>query len=425
VLTAYNEQKYVARTLASIWETTRGANLKEILLIDDASSPPMSDYVKQAPHQAPVVVVRHDRRQGLVRSKAQGGLLARGDVVIFLDCHVRPLENWLAPLLEHIGQNYRRVVVPVIPMLDGETWKVDETRMGIKMMFDWGLKFRWFEDGNDVVPVMSGGLLAISRRWFVESGGYDTGMRMWGSENIEQSIRTWLCGGEIMVARNSRVAHVFRSSFPYSINNTELYINKLRTVELWFDEHKKDYYAADTSASRFLSRIGSLDSRRELQSRLKCKPFSWYFHKFRGLFPVESFLLRLRGGDQCLSATRQKVRLEHCSADRKVQRFAWIPRDDGGTNLQAMGPLTCMALSEATSRGVARQCSEDGSLEWNLEKSGSFRLMNGPAQSQLCFFADSATELTVAPCRRSSLRRGGAALAFEVHAQKSMNPISS
>ena len=31
-------------------------------------------------------------------------------------------------------------------------------------------------------------------------------MRSWGGENIDQSLRTWLCGGEIVYAEGSRVA---------------------------------------------------------------------------------------------------------------------------------------------------------------------------------------------------------------------------
>jgi hypothetical protein len=38
------------------------------------------------------------------------------------------------------------------------------------------------------------------------SPGYDPSMRSWGGENIDQSLRTWLCGGEIVYAEGSRVA---------------------------------------------------------------------------------------------------------------------------------------------------------------------------------------------------------------------------
>ncbi|KAF4744541.1 hypothetical protein FOZ62_015553, partial [Perkinsus olseni] len=68
----------------------------------------------------------------------------------------------------------------------------------------------------------------------------------------EQSIRVWLCGGEIYVARDSRVAHVFRPSFPYKIDNTQVYYNKIRTVEVWFDDYKDYFYAADPYASTSL-----------------------------------------------------------------------------------------------------------------------------------------------------------------------------
>ena len=70
-------------------------------------------------------------------------------------------------------------------------------------------------------------------------------------------LRIWLCGGEIVVARDSRVAHVFRRHFPYAVNNTEIYINKVRRLTtyiqlyyqvslLWTDHHD------DITGSRIL-----------------------------------------------------------------------------------------------------------------------------------------------------------------------------
>ena len=60
------------------------------------------------------------------------------------------------------------------------------------------------------IPAIGGGLLALSRRWWEETGGYDTKMVAWGGENIDQSLRSWLCGGRIEVADGAYVAHMWR-----------------------------------------------------------------------------------------------------------------------------------------------------------------------------------------------------------------------
>ena len=48
-------------------------------------------------------------------------------------------------------------------------------------------EFKWTNDATAFVPVMSGGLLAMSRRWWAETGGYDAEMHGWGGENLDQS----------------------------------------------------------------------------------------------------------------------------------------------------------------------------------------------------------------------------------------------
>ncbi len=41
----------------------------------------------------------------------------------------------------------------------------------------------------------------MHKRYWDEVGGYDDGMKEWGGENIEQSLRVWMCGGELIVER--------------------------------------------------------------------------------------------------------------------------------------------------------------------------------------------------------------------------------
>jgi len=217
----------------------------------------------------------------------------------------------------------------------------------VKMMFDWKLAFNWFEDNNDLVPCMSGGLFGITRQWWHESGEYDYGMRMWGAENIEQSIRIWLCGGEIYVVRDSFISHVFRQKFPYRVNSTEIYMNKVRTVEVWFDEYKAMYYESDPAAARYRDTIGDISDRMEFRKRNQCKPFQWYIDKFKDVFstkhmlPEDAFLIKDTVSDMCLVATEdgEGLREAPCDGRKNFQRFTFVA---GGQGIRAARVDKCL-----------------------------------------------------------------------------------
>jgi glycosyltransferase involved in cell wall biosynthesis len=376
VMAAHNDHQYMKRTLQSIYERTPASILKEIIVVDDGSTPPLAASCADYPD---VKILRHTDRRGLIKSKTEGGNVATGDMIMFLDAHVKPEWNWAPPILKHLNLNYKRVVVPLIPILDGKTWEPNNNAVGSKMMFDWTLFFQWFEDFNDLVPCMSGGLFAISRKWWHESGEYDYQMMMWGAENIEQSIRIWLCGGEIYVARDSRVAHVFRPSFPYKINNTEIYINKVRTVETWFDEYKTYYYEADPVARQFRDKMGDLSERQQLKQKLQCKPFKWYVEKFKDVFmerhmlPEEIYMIRDTSTSLCLT-TRPDGGADHvyeAACDEKSAFQKWTAANSG-ESIRNVGIKKCLdanagAVKKDGSDVFLYQCfGQNNQQKWTL-----------------------------------------------------------
>jgi hypothetical protein len=207
VLPCANEGRFSWQTAQSIAEVTPPEVLKEVIIVDDGSTPPLiTQFPKDIIEKAKVRFVRHESHTGLINAKAAGANIAVGDVVVFLDCHVKPVAGWDKPITDQIRTNYRRVVVPSITGLDLKTWSEVRGNGGsAKCYLTWDSDFKWFDSDDDYVAVMSGGLLAMSRQWWIETGGYDTAMKGWGGENIDQSLRIWLCHGEIVHAKDRYV----------------------------------------------------------------------------------------------------------------------------------------------------------------------------------------------------------------------------
>ena len=52
-----------------------------------------------------VRLIRNADREGLIRSRNNGAVAARGEVVVFLDAHCEVNDNWLPPLLAPIHKD--------------------------------------------------------------------------------------------------------------------------------------------------------------------------------------------------------------------------------------------------------------------------------------------------------------------------------
>merc|ERR1719253_2500149 len=124
-------------------------------------------------------MIRHEKTRGLIGAKKSGGDAALGDVIVFLDCHISPRDGWEEAFLKQMSRkgDHRIVVVPTITALDIETWQEMPGPASKACYLLWNADFTWLSNPGRDVPMVA-----------------------WGGENLDQSLRAWLCGGRIEIA---------------------------------------------------------------------------------------------------------------------------------------------------------------------------------------------------------------------------------
>merc|ERR1712061_911639 len=124
-----------------------------------------------------------------------------------MEAHCIVNRNWLEPLLERVALHPRVLAMPVLDRIPQTNWnQYLKIPMG-HWRFEWNLNLVYTNPGGVIgsghepfpSPGTSGGIFAIRRDWFNHLGFFDEGMRQWGGDHIELTMKVWRCGGRIEV----------------------------------------------------------------------------------------------------------------------------------------------------------------------------------------------------------------------------------
>ncbi|XP_063706146.1 polypeptide N-acetylgalactosaminyltransferase 35A-like [Culicoides brevitarsis] len=450
IMCFYNEHHMtLLRSINSILKRTPDSHVKEIIMVDDYSDivePNLKEEISKFDKYQKVKILRNHQREGLIRSRVYGSRQATGDILVFLDSHIEVNENWLPPLIAPILENSTIVTVPIIDLINPDTFTYSSSPM-VRGGFNWGLHFKWDNLPKDTLkteedfskpfpsPAMPGGLFAISHKYFVKLGEYDLGMSIWGGENIEFSWRIWNCGGKILIVPCSRIGHIFRKRRPYgSPDQTDtMLINSLRAAFVWMDEYK-DFFLNTTNLHE-IPDYGDIRERLQIKEKLKCKSFKWYLSnvypelslpgqtKTTDVKPifvpwnlrkrnyVHQFYIKLKNTNFCISNSNKNgihlikkgaaLKLQECLSNKNQQ---WFETDKAEL---VLGRLLCLETSSSKGGNlpILNKCHESGGdQQWKLKGTKNVKIYNIAAGT--CLSAENAgidAPVTLSICSNDNL----------------------
>jgi glycosyltransferase involved in cell wall biosynthesis len=182
LIPAYNEEKYIYRTLAAL--VAQDYPDYEIIIADNASSDRTAFVVQQFINQQPVSAVRiklvHEERRGTNFARESARQQASGQIIAQMDADCVPAANWLRKGVTALTKNRQRVAVT-----------------GPYDYFDGGSRMRFFSLASqkliypfisDMVQFSRRGAILIGGNAFIyagileKAGGYNTAFTFYGDD---------------------------------------------------------------------------------------------------------------------------------------------------------------------------------------------------------------------------------------------------
>jgi polypeptide N-acetylgalactosaminyltransferase len=239
IITARNEKDSILNaTIQGLLDTTQEHN-REIIVVDDGSDIPVV-----CSHQE-VILHRNKKPVGVSKSRRQGSLIAKGDVLVWMDAHMSFKTDWLEKMLVHVPSG--AMLCPVIYNYDYTshpaygsclTWN-SERNYHKKKHPGFGRQYimKFPGCGAIDVPMVNPAFYMMLKESYWRTGGFSPLLRVWGGTEQDISIRAWVTGTGVKCVTNVEVGHLFRPKHPYSVSWNQLEYNQLAIIRSVFEKN--------------------------------------------------------------------------------------------------------------------------------------------------------------------------------------------
>ncbi|MDQ1003606.1 glycosyltransferase involved in cell wall biosynthesis [Neobacillus niacini] len=280
IIPAKNEGGNVKSTLDSLL-TVQTNFLYEVIIVNDASVDGCCDFLSSYKNKDIIKLIQTNGI-GAANARNLGAKNSSGDFLIFCDAHLEFEDWWIDHLVAPLIARKTDAVCAAIAS------KEDPSLIGYGQTLNTRLGTKWNTKRSILfeTPIIPGGCFAITKTAFEDVGGFETGFKTWGHEDVELSIKLWLFGYRCHVQPKVKILHLFRKSHPYKVSYDDVNYNLLRMAYSHFNvarigkckkliHHGKSAAEVETEVVRDGVRM----QRKRYFAKRKYDD-EWYFKKF-------------------------------------------------------------------------------------------------------------------------------------------------
>ena len=331
---AFNEGDLLEETLRG-FRSNLGPDA-EILVVDDGSTDGCADPKRLA--GLADRVIRNEQWRGIPFARNQAWEAATGDVVVFIDAHVRvwrgDVRSFAMQALEtgHVGMacNTSWLSTHRFRNTGGSLVWRDDCKKPV-MLFGRKTPAVRFEARRD----LNGMCYAFPRSVLDRIGGWVRSFRRWGSNEAAMTLKCWFAGIPLFVDRDLLVGHYYRT-VPYPAPLEDRHWNRYALFRILLDDPTYWLYWRPLLASflwkpEYAQRLKEVEAEAAAFKAVKVRTDAEFFREFLRMdmpFELDSAgnVTRLDGEGACLVQTAEwlkKQRMARRTWSRELLKWAY------------------------------------------------------------------------------------------------------